>query len=185
LFIEQADCQRFDMSINCASIDAFWRHVVAIDISGDKIEPGCQSAAAGCLGEDDGRPKGRLRKTNPGPAHLWLPTVHRMRADHPWDDIVRVLKLRKQDWTPERLRRPVKLVSEHMADTALLKRSPPRLPEDRLMTLVAGIAASNPTSRCARSPASWSDCMNARRVAAASGLPLRSRTCWIERRKSD
>ena len=74
----------------------------------------------------------------------WLPTVRRMRPDHTWDDIARVLKQRGLDWTPERLRRAVKwLVSEHLADPALLKKSPPRLPEDRLMTLVAGIHASN------------------------------------------
>ncbi|WEX74666.1 recombinase family protein [Sinorhizobium numidicum] len=78
-------------------------------------------------------------------AHQWLPTVRRMRPDHTWDDIARVLRQRGQDWTPERLRRAIKwLVSEHMADVALLKRSPPRPPEDRLMTLVAGISASNP-----------------------------------------
>ncbi|MDN5925555.1 MAG: recombinase family protein [Hyphomicrobiales bacterium] len=75
----------------------------------------------------------------------WLPTVRRMRPDHTWDDIARVLKQRDLNWTPERLRRAVKwLVSEHLADPALLKKSPPRLPEDRLMTLVAGIHASNP-----------------------------------------
>ena len=75
----------------------------------------------------------------------WLPTVRRMRPDHTWDDIARVLKQRGLDWTPERLRRAVKwLVAEHLADPALLKKSPPRLPEDRLMTLVAGIHASNP-----------------------------------------
>lgn len=75
----------------------------------------------------------------------WLPTVRRMRPDHTWDDIARVLKQRGLDWTPERLRRAVKwLVAEHLADPGLLKKSPPRLPEDRLMTLVAGIHASNP-----------------------------------------
>lgn len=36
------------------------------------------------------------------------------------------------------------LVTEHMADPALLRKSPPRLPEDGLMTLVTGIHASNP-----------------------------------------
>lgn len=36
------------------------------------------------------------------------------------------------------------LVAERMADPALLRKSPPRLPEDRLMTLVAGIHSSNP-----------------------------------------
>lgn len=80
-----------------------------------------------------------------GTANQWLPTVRRMRPDHTWDDIARVLKQRGLDWTPERLRRAVKwMVSEGMADAALLKKSPPRLPEDRLMTLVAGIHSSNP-----------------------------------------
>ncbi len=78
-------------------------------------------------------------------AGQWLPTVRRMRPDHTWDDIARVLKQRGLDWTPERLRRAVKwMVAEHMADPVLLKKSPPRIPEDRLMTLVAGIHASNP-----------------------------------------
>ncbi len=78
-------------------------------------------------------------------ANQWLPTIRRMRPDHTWDDIARVLQQRGLDWTPERLRRAVKwLVSEHMADPGLLKKSPARLPEDRLMTLVAGIHASNP-----------------------------------------
>lgn len=78
-------------------------------------------------------------------ANQWLPTVRRMRPDHTWDDIARVLKQRGLNWTPERLRRAVKwLVAERMADPALLRKSPPRLPEDRLMTLVAGIRSSNP-----------------------------------------
>jgi DNA invertase Pin-like site-specific DNA recombinase len=78
-------------------------------------------------------------------ANQWLPTVRRMRPDHTWDDIARMLRQRGLDWTPERLRRAVKwLVVEHLADPVLLTTSPPRLPEDRLMTLVAGIHASNP-----------------------------------------
>ncbi|MES4992418.1 recombinase family protein [Phyllobacterium sp. 22229] len=77
-------------------------------------------------------------------AHQWLPTVKRMRPDHTWEDIARVLKQRGQDWTPERLCRAVKwLVGERMADASLLRKSCPRLPEDRLMTLVAGIHLSN------------------------------------------
>lgn len=36
------------------------------------------------------------------------------------------------------------MVGEHLADPTLLKKSPTRLPEDRLMTLVAGIHSSNP-----------------------------------------
>lgn len=75
----------------------------------------------------------------------WLPTVRRLRPDHTWDDIAHVLKQRGLNWTPERLRRAVKwMVAEGMADEALLRKSPPRLPEDRLMTLVAGIHSSNP-----------------------------------------
>lgn len=75
----------------------------------------------------------------------WLPTVRRLRPDHNWDDIARMLRQKGQVWTPERLRRATKwLVKEHLAEAALLKKSPPRLPEDRLMTLVAGISASNP-----------------------------------------
>ena len=63
-------------------------------------------------------------------ANQWLPTVKRMRPDHSWDDIARVLKQRGFDWTPERLRRVVKwMVSEGMADAALLRKSPPRLPK--------------------------------------------------------
>ena len=78
-------------------------------------------------------------------ANQWLPTVKRMRPDHTWDDIARVLNQRGLSWTPERLRRAVKwLVAEHMVDPGLLRKSLPRLPEDRLMTLVAGIHAANP-----------------------------------------
>ena len=78
-------------------------------------------------------------------ANQWLPIVRRMRPDHTWDDISRVLRQRGLDWTPERLRRAVKwIVSEGMADKSLLRKSPPRPAEDRLMTLVAGIHSSNP-----------------------------------------
>ena len=83
----------------------------------------------------------RLQST----AQQWLPTIRRMRPDHTWDDIARFLKQRGLNWTPERLRRAVKwMVAEGMADEALLKKSPPRPPENRLMTLVAGIHAANP-----------------------------------------
>ena len=68
-----------------------------------------------------------------------------MRPDHTWDDISRVLNQRGLDWTPERLRRAVRwLVIEHLAESTLLKRASPQPPEDRLMTLVAGISQSNP-----------------------------------------
>lgn len=78
-------------------------------------------------------------------ANQWLPIMRRMRPDHTWDDIVRVLRQRGLDWTPARLRRAAKwMVGEGMADTSLLRKSPPRPAEDRLMTLVAGIHSSNP-----------------------------------------
>lgn len=77
-------------------------------------------------------------------ANQWLPTVRRMRPDHTWDDIARILRQSGYNWTPERLRRAAKwMVSEHLADPVLLRKSPPRQPEDRLMTLVAGIYSTN------------------------------------------
>jgi DNA invertase Pin-like site-specific DNA recombinase len=78
-------------------------------------------------------------------ANQWLPVVRRLRPDHTWNDVAQILKQRGLDWTPERLRRAVKwMVTEGMADKDLLRKSPPRPPEDRLMTLVAGIHLSNP-----------------------------------------
>jgi DNA invertase Pin-like site-specific DNA recombinase len=76
---------------------------------------------------------------------VWLPIVQRMRPQHSWDDVVRVLNQRGQDWTVEKLRRAAhRLVREKMAEPALIQRSPRRPPEDRLMTLVAGIAGADP-----------------------------------------
>jgi hypothetical protein len=77
-------------------------------------------------------------------ADQWMPTVRRMRPQHPWEDIVRVLGDGGQSWTVARLRRAVgKLVSQHMADPALLRPAPRKNPEDRLMTLIAGIAMAD------------------------------------------
>jgi len=78
-------------------------------------------------------------------ASNWLPIVRRLRPQQSWDDVVRVLNQRGQSWTIERLRRAVRrLVAERMAEPELLARSPRRPPEDRLMTLVAGIAIADP-----------------------------------------
>ena len=80
-----------------------------------------------------------------GSAPTWLPTVQRMRPQHSWDDVTRVLNHKGQRWTIEKLRRAVhRLVRERMAEADLVKRSPRRPPEDRLMTLVAGIAIADP-----------------------------------------
>ena len=79
-------------------------------------------------------------------AGRWMPTVRRMRPQHPWEDVVRVLADSGQPWTVDRLRRAVgKLVSQHMADPALLHPAPRKNPEDRLITLIAGIAMTVPS----------------------------------------
>jgi DNA invertase Pin-like site-specific DNA recombinase len=79
-------------------------------------------------------------------AGQWMPTVRRMRPQHSWEDVVRVLGDSGQPWTVARLRRAVgKLVAQHMADSALLQPAPRKSPEDRLMTLIAGIAMTAPS----------------------------------------
>ncbi|MET2832303.1 recombinase family protein [Mesorhizobium shangrilense] len=78
-------------------------------------------------------------------AQSFLPIVQRLRPQHNWDDVVRVLNHKGQSWTVERLRRSVhRLVREGLAEPALVQRAPRRQPEDRLMTLVAGIAIADP-----------------------------------------
>lgn len=78
-------------------------------------------------------------------AATWLPIVRRLRPQHSWDDVVRVLNHKGQRWTIEKLRRAVhRMVREKLAAPELIKRSPRRPPEDRLMTLVAGIAIADP-----------------------------------------
>lgn len=75
----------------------------------------------------------------------WMPTVQRMRPAYTWHDVVHVLNDKGQSWTVDRLRRAVgKMVAQHMADPALLKPAPRKRSEDRLMTLVAGIAMADP-----------------------------------------
>jgi DNA invertase Pin-like site-specific DNA recombinase len=76
----------------------------------------------------------------------WLPTVRRMRPDQPWGDVVRVLN-RSNDatWTVERLRRTVqRLVTEGILEASLLDRARPQQEDDRLVRLIAGIAAAAP-----------------------------------------
>lgn len=78
-------------------------------------------------------------------AQSWLPIVRRLRPQHSWEDVVRVLGHRGQKWTVERLRRSVKrLVREGLAEAELVERAPRRPPEDRLVSLVAGIAIADP-----------------------------------------
>jgi len=76
----------------------------------------------------------------------WLPTVRRMRPAQPWGDVVRVLnRTAPAAWTVERLRRTVRrLAAEGIAEAALLGRAPPARGDDRLVRLVAAIAAAAP-----------------------------------------
>ena len=78
----------------------------------------------------------------------WLPIVSRMRPDHSWDDIVRALNggqpSNKLRWTSARLRRSVKrLIKEGLASPHLVRSMPQRVPENRLLNLVAGISIAN------------------------------------------
>ncbi|MHC1550235.1 recombinase family protein [Phyllobacterium sp. K27] len=76
----------------------------------------------------------------------WLPIVQRMRPSHPWEDVARSLnRERGQKWSVDRLRRSVnRLVHEGLADPGLVSPARRRLPEDRLMSLITGIANANP-----------------------------------------
>ncbi len=79
-------------------------------------------------------------------ADQWMPTVRRMRPTQTWEDVVHSLNDKGQSWTVDRLRRAVgKMVSQSMADPALLTPAGRRGPEHRLMTLVAGIAMADPS----------------------------------------
>ena len=76
----------------------------------------------------------------------WIPTVKRLRSDHSWDDIARILTQRGHPFTPDRLRRSVRRLAAHgFVAKTLLNRPPRRLPDDRLMTLVAGIWLADPS----------------------------------------
>ena len=78
----------------------------------------------------------------------WLPTVRRMRPDQPWGDVVRVLNQNASfasPWTVERLRRTVqRLANEGIVESTLLARARRRTSDDRLVRLVANIAAAAP-----------------------------------------
>ncbi len=78
-------------------------------------------------------------------SQAWLPMVRQLRPQHSWENVVRVLNRRGQDWTVERLRRAVhRMARAKLAENDLLARSPRRAPEDHLMQLVAAIAIADP-----------------------------------------
>lgn len=78
----------------------------------------------------------------------WLPTVRRMRPEQPWGDVVRVLNgsgTLPSPWTVERLRRTVRrLVDEGIVEPAVVGRAQRAAGDDRLVRLVANIAAAAP-----------------------------------------
>ncbi|WP_420608288.1 recombinase family protein [Novosphingopyxis sp.] len=76
----------------------------------------------------------------------WLPTIRRMRPNQPWGDVVRVLNHDYDStWTVERLRRTVRrLVTEGIIEATLLERSRRQNGDDRLVRLIANIAAAAP-----------------------------------------
>jgi DNA invertase Pin-like site-specific DNA recombinase len=76
----------------------------------------------------------------------WLPTIRRMRPEQPWGDVVRVLNRDSAGaWTVERLRRTMlRLVVEGIVEPQLLDRARRQDADDRLVRLVANIAAAAP-----------------------------------------
>jgi hypothetical protein len=69
-----------------------------------------------------------------------------MRPEHPWGDVVRILNRDEaQTWTVERLRRTMRrLVAEGIVEAKLLDRARRHGGDDRLVRLVANIAAAAP-----------------------------------------
>ncbi len=114
----------------------------------------------------------------------WMPTVRRMRPDQPWNDIVRVLNVKAlKPWTPERLRRSVKhLVRERLADKDLLNRAPMKRPDNRLMTLIAGVALANPDASL-RTIAAQLEAMHERTPRGASTWTASSVKNLLDRAK--
>jgi hypothetical protein len=123
-------------------------------------KPGCSQlvAAAGSAGiqgsAGDPAAASKLRASRDA-THLngilaqldsWLPTVRRMRPEQPWGDVIRVLNRDKaQIWTVERLRRTVRrLAAEGIVGAKLLDRARGQGADDRLVRLVANIAAAAP-----------------------------------------
>lgn len=87
----------------------------------------------------------RLSRT----ADQWVPDVRRHRPDMPWEDLVRVINARlpktQKPWTEDRLKRAARAyVAEGFLDGKILERAPKKPGDDRLLTIVAGIAGSKP-----------------------------------------
>lgn len=78
----------------------------------------------------------------------WLPVVRRLRPEKSWSAIAKTLGSRGSSgrpWTAPRLSRAVRrLISEGLAEQALLERKRTGRRDDRLLMIVAGIAGGNP-----------------------------------------
>jgi len=115
----------------------------------------------------------------------WLPIVRRLRPDHPWGDVVRVLKRAPvfasgqalcRPWIVERLRRTVRrLAAEGVVEAGLLARARPQRSDDRLIRLVAGIKAAAPNRTLQQIAAELEACTSAPPPrGACDGIPPRS-----------
>lgn len=88
-------------------------------------------------------------------AQDWVPEVRRLRPDMPWEDVTRIINARlgpeARKWSPERLKRAAKrFVREGMLEDHVLRRSPARPPDDRLVAIVAAIAGGTPDMTLSR-----------------------------------
>ncbi len=102
-----------------------------------------------------------------------------MRPDQPWGDVVRVLNRDgAATWTVERLRRTVqRLVAEGIIEPKLLDRARRLVGDDRLVRLVANIAAAAP-DRTLQQIAAQLETMRAHTPRGHALAPLLRRTAW-------
>lgn len=78
-------------------------------------------------------------------ADSWLPTVRRLRPTYRWEDVVRILNASGQSWNTDRLRRAVKrMVSEGLAEEALLDPAPRRPSSTRLADIIRSMLMIDP-----------------------------------------
>jgi hypothetical protein len=78
----------------------------------------------------------------------WMPRVRAMRPAQSWGKVARALgRLGSPDrpWTADRLSRAVRrLVSEGLAEPALIEPAPRRPPRDDILLVIAGIRGADP-----------------------------------------
>lgn len=158
----------------------------------ERTKAGLNARSRGRIGGNPGMRAGdpdaiRKLRASGDAAHLagvltqldaWLPTVRRMRPDQPWGDVVRVLN-RDQvgTWTVERLRRTVRrLVVEGMVEAQLLDRARRHSGDDRLVRLIASIAAAAPDRTLQQIAAQLEAIASVHPGAERAGIPPPSST---------